>query len=145
MTDEKVVEFYKTLNIFDEDVKNIESDKNLKITKNEHQIKVSNINSDENSFEYYVNKIKNIILENNRWIEVFKIADILGVSRHKKVVEDDSNSTIAHLINRRLKKEGYITKRINYDRGYSIVVAPPGFSTDTIPEEIQISSYKTRK
>lgn len=100
MTDEKVVEFYKTLNIFDED---------------------------------------------NRWIEVFKIADILGVSRHKKVVEDDSNSTIAHLINRRLKKEGYITKQINYDRGYSIVVAPPGFSTDTIPEEIQISSYKTRK
>ena len=145
MTDEKVVEFYRTLNIFDKDVKNIESDKNLSITQNEQQIKGSSTTHDENSFEYYVNKIKNIILENNRWIEIFEIADILGVDRHKKLVEDDSNSTIAHLINRRLKKEGFITKRINYDKGYSIVVAPPGFSTDNIPEEIQVSSYKSRK
>lgn len=145
MTDEKVVEFYRTLNIFDEDVKNIESDKNLRIAQNEQQIKGSSTTDDENSFEYYVNKIKNIILENNRWIEIFEIADILGVDRHKKLVEDDSNSTIAHLINRRLKKEGFITKRINYDKGYSIVVAPPGFSTDTIPKVVLVNSYKNRK
>ena len=66
---------------------------------------------------------------------------MLGVDRHKKLVETDSNSTIAHLINRRLKKEGFLTKRINYDKDYSIVVAPSGFSTDTI----QVSSYKNRK
>ena len=100
---------------------------------------------EDESIEYYVDKIKNIILENDRWIEIFEIAEMLGVNRHKKLVEDESNSTIAHLINRRLKKEGFITKRINYDKGYSIVVAPPGFSTDNIPEEIQVSSYKNRK
>ena len=95
--------------------------------------------------EEILTQLRNIILENNRWIEIFEIAEILGVNRHKKLVEDESNSTIAHLINRRLKKEGFITKRINYDKGYSIVVAPPGFSTDNIPEEIQVSSYKNRK
>ena len=79
---------------------------------------------------------------NGLYLQNFNPAKVMT---DEKVVEDDSNSTIAHLINRRLKKEGFITKRINYDKGYSIVVAPPGFSTDNIPEKIQVSSYKNRK
>ena len=98
-----------------------------------------------NALEYNVKKIKNIILENNQWIEIFEIAHILGVDRHKKLVEDDCNSTIAHLINRFLKKEGFVTKRINYDKGYSIVVAPPGFNEETIPRDILMTPYKYRK
>ena len=141
MVDNTVVEFYKNLKIFD---KKVELTENINISQQQKENSLDNKLEDE-SIEYYVDKIKNIILENNRWIEIFEIAEILGVNRHKKLVEDESNSTIAHLINRRLKKEGFITKRINYDKGYSIVVAPPGFSTDNIPEEIQVSSYKNRK
>lgn len=145
MTDEKVVEFYKTLNIFNEDIKNIELDKNWKQAKNEQQVKAPSTTCNENALEYNVKKIKNIILENNQWIEIFEIAHILGVDRHKKLVEDDCNSTIAHLINRFLKKEGFVTKRINYDKGYSIVVAPPGFNEETIPRDILMTPYKYRK
>lgn len=141
MVDNTVVEFYKNLKIFD---KKVELTENINISQQQKENSLDNKLEDE-SIEYYVDKIKNIILENNRWIEIFEIAEMLGVNRHKKLVEDESNSTIAHLINRRLKKEGFITKRINYDKGYSIVVAPPGFSTDNIPEEIQVSSYKSRK
>lgn len=141
MVDNTVVEFYKNLKIFD---KKVELTENINISQQQKENSLDNKLEDE-SIEYYVDKIKNIILENNRWIEIFEIAEMLGVNRHKKLVEDESNSTIAHLINRRLKKEGFITKRINYDKGYSIVVAPPGFSTDNIPEEIQVSSYKNRK
>ena len=141
MVDNTVVEFYKNLKIFN---KKVELTENINISQQQKENSLDNKLENE-SIEYYVDKIKNIILENNRWIEIFEIAEMLGVNRHKKLVEDESNSTIAHLINRRLKKEGFITKRINYDKGYSIVVAPPGFSTDNIPEEIQVSSYKNRK
>lgn len=141
MVDNTVVEFYKNLKIFNQ---KIELTENIN-TPNYQKESISIDNTEDKSIEYYVEKIKNIILENNRWIEIFEIAEMLGVNRHKKLVEDDSNSTIAHLINRRLKREGFITKRINYDKGYSILVAPPGFSTDNIPQKIQLSSYKNRK
>lgn len=141
MVDNTVVEFYKNLKIFNQ---KIELTENIN-TPNYQKESISIDNTEDKSIEYYVEKIKNIILENNRWIEIFEIAEMLGVNRHKKLVEDDSNSTIAHLINRRLKREGFITKRINYDKGYSILVAPPGFSTDNIPKKIQLSSYKNRK
>ena len=137
MVDNTVVEFYKNLKIFDQ---KIELAENIN-TPNYQKESISIDSTEDKSIEYYVDKIKNIILENNRWIEIFEIAEMLGVDRHKKLVETDSNSTIAHLINRRLKKEGFLTKRINYDKDYSIVVAPSGFSTDTI----QVSSYKNRK
>lgn len=137
MVDNTVVEFYKNLKIFDQ---KIELAENIN-TPNYQKESISIDSTEDKSIEYYVDKIKNIILENNRWIEIFEIAEMLGVDRHKKLVETDSNSTIAHLINRRLKKEVFLTKRINYDKDYSIVVAPSGFSTDTI----QVSSYKNRK
>ena len=125
MVDEKVVDFYKNLKIFD---------KKIDITKSINNKTKTTSNKPE--IEYYVDKIRNIIIENNRWMEIFEIADILGVKRHKKLVENEHNSTIAQLINRFLKKEGFVTKRINFEKDYSIVVAPIGFSEDTIPEEM---------
>ena len=100
MVDNTVVEFYKNLKIFNQ---KIELTENIN-TPNYQKESISIDNTEDKSIEYYVEKIKNIILENNRWIEIFEIAEMLGVNRHKKLVEDDSNSTIAHLINRRLKR-----------------------------------------
>lgn len=58
MTDEKVVEFYKTLNIFNEDIKNIELDKNWKQAKNEQQVKAPSTTFNENALEYNVKKLR---------------------------------------------------------------------------------------
>ena len=45
-----------------------------------------------------------------------------------------------------LKREGFVSKRINYVQGgYSIVVAPPGFKEDEIPHEIITTKYNLRK
>lgn len=142
MVDDTVVEFYKTLKIFDKKFELInESDISNNLQKPNLQDKTK-----EKSVEYYVNTIKNVILENNRWTEIYEIADMLGVERHEKLVDYDKNSTIAHLINRFLRKEGFLTERINYYKcGYSIVVAPPGFSTGMIPEKILTIPYKNRK
>ena len=69
----------------------------------------------------------------------------MKIKNNQKLVKDEFNSTIAHLISRFLKKEGFKSKRINYDKGYSIVVAPPGFKDDDIPPEIITTKYHLRK
>ena len=129
MVDDKVVKFYDELRVFDKEIKSAENPEKAKIEPDINE---------KQAIEYYVNKIKNIILENNRWIEVSEIADIMGVGRHERLVEGKNNSTVAHLISRFLKKEGFLAKRINFEKDYSIVVAPPEFDEDDIPQEFFI-------
>ena len=129
MVDDTVVYFYKNLKIFDEEVENME----INTTDSDEIPEIKNHSGEDEAIEYYIDKIRKIILENNRWIEVVEIAKILGVNRHKKLIENEHNSTIAQLIIRRLKREGFVTKRINHDNDYTILVAPPGFEIDSIP------------
>lgn len=134
MVDEKVVDFYQTLDI----VECTPSEKKKEIViepiieKEEVQEQV--IENPE--YAMYANKIKEIILNANRWIEVFEIAKIMGVKRHDRLVDNANNSTIGHIINRFLKREGFVTHRINYETGYSILVAPPNFNVDKIPKQL---------
>jgi len=78
--------------------------------------------------------IEDIILSADGWIEVFKIADKLGVKRHDRLVNNETQSTIAHIINRFLKRKGFKALKINYDKGYSIWVASGAYNESQIPE-----------
>jgi len=77
-----------------------------------------------NEEEIILDKIKNIIIEKNDWMEIQEIADIYGVERQQQLFESGHNSTIAQLINRFLKKQGYKTQKINFeDESYCIWVS----------------------
>ncbi|MFA6989406.1 MAG: PIF1 family DEAD/DEAH box helicase [Candidatus Gastranaerophilaceae bacterium] len=79
-----------------------------------------------NEEETILENIKNIILEKNDWMEIQEVADIFGVERQKQLFSTGHNSTIAQLINRYLKKQGFKTQKINFDEGnYSIWVCAP--------------------
>ncbi len=87
-------------------------------------------NNIENKEEIILESIKNIILKKNDWMAIQEIADILGVERQQQLFEAGHNSTIAQLINRYFKKQGFKTQKINFaDEGYSIWVCAP-----TVPE-----------
>ena len=76
--------------------------------------------------EIILEKIKNIILEKNDWLEIQEVADIFGVERQQQLFDAGHNSTIAQLINRYLKKQGFKTQKINFeDESYCIWVCAP--------------------
>ena len=93
--------------------------------------KINKISSDspdksENNEEIILENIKNIILQKNNWMEIEEVANILGVERNEQLFKAGHNSTVAQLINRYLKKEGFKTKRIDFEEGgYSIWVCAP--------------------
>ena len=102
------------------------------------------LNIDEKAI---LDNIKAIILKRNDWMEIQEIADILGVERHKQLYSSGHNSTIAQLINRFLKKQGFKTKKINFDEGgYSISVCAPGIymdNTDIKPENTGVAELSS--
>ena len=75
-------------------------------------------------YNEYISQIRNYILKQNKWIEIIEIEKFFGLKRRGKFIKDDNLSTVAHLINRFLKKEGFKTKRVNLEYDYSIWVAP---------------------
>lgn len=87
-------------------------------------------------YEKYISQIRNYILEQNKWIEIIEIEQFFHLKRRGKLIEGDNLSTIAHIINRFLKKEGFKTKRINSESDYSIWVAPSHIGNFT-PDNIQ--------
>ena len=92
--------------------------------------------SNDDLLQEYIDKIRDLIFEKNCWISIYEIADILGVKRHDLLIPEVPNTTIAHIINRYLKKEGIQSYRINFSKGeYSIWVAPEGLSTNLIPDK----------
>ncbi len=135
MVDEKVVDFYQTLDIV-EVAPSIVKKEIVTEPVIEKEEKAEPLVIENPEYAMYANKIKDIILNENRWIEVFEIAKILGIKRHDRLVNNENNSTIGHIINRFLKKQGFVTHRINYETGYSILVAPPNFSIDDIPSKL---------
>lgn len=71
-----------------------------------------------------IDKIRNFIIEKKSWVDIREIETFFGLKRHGKIDKDDNLSTVAHLINNNLKKEGFKTKRVNYETDYTIFVAP---------------------
>ena len=90
----------------------------------------------EKEVNEYLTKIKSIIIDCGSWISINKIAELLGVDRHKKLVPSLFNSTIAHLIHSHLKKQGFQTCRVNYISGYEIFVAPDISTKEDFPKEV---------
>ena len=81
---------------------------------------------DSSKEEIILEKIKNIILEKNDWMEIQEVADIFGVERQQQLFDSGHNSTIAQLINRFFKKQGFKTQKINFeDESYCIWVCAP--------------------
>lgn len=77
--------------------------------------------------------IKDIILKRNDWMEIDEIAAIFGVERNKQLFRAGHNSTIAQLINRFLKKQGFKTQKVEFkDESYSIWVCAPGVPDDNL-------------
>ena len=89
----------------------------------------------ERTLEEWVNIIKNIVTKNQGWMEIDEIARLMHIKRHDYLIKDDHLTTIAHLIRRFLKKEGFKTQRINYEKGYSIVVVAPQYAKQSIPDK----------
>ena len=90
----------------------------------------------EKEVNEYLTKIKSIIIDCGSWISINKIAELLGVDRHKKLVPSLFNSTIAHLIHSHLKKQDFQTCRVNYISGYEIFVAPDISTKEDFPKEV---------
>lgn len=104
------------------------------------------MNNTENSVNQetsILEKIKNIIIKKNGWMEIQEIADIMGVDRHKQLFPQGHNSTIAQLINRFLKKQGFRTERIHFeDESYTIWVCASGIPHNNF-ESILKNKYKS--
>lgn len=74
-------------------------------------------------YEEYVSQIRDYILKQNRWVEISEIERFFKLKRRGKFIDGDNLSTVAHLINRFLKKEGFKTQRVESEDDYSIWVA----------------------
>lgn len=84
-------------------------------------------------YQESIDKIRNFILNKNSWVDVREIETFLGLKRRGKIDKTDNLSTVAHLIRSHLKKEGFKTKRIDFETDYTIFVAP-----DNIDKENEI-------
>lgn len=84
-------------------------------------------------YQESIDKIRNFILNKNSWVDVREIETFLGLKRRGKIDKTDNLSTVAHLIRSHLKKEGFKTKRIDFETDYTIFVAP-----DDIDKENEI-------
>ena len=63
----------------------------------------------------------------------------MGVKRYQKLVEGEKSSTIAHLINRFLKKKGFKTVTIKRYMSSIIWAAAPNITEGDMPEELKMS------
>lgn len=87
------------------------------------------------SIEEWVKIIETIIQEKRGWVGIDEIASIMNVERHDCLIKGNHLTTIAHLINRFLKRKGFKTKRIEYEHDYRIVVVAPNYSNQPIPNK----------
>lgn len=91
--------------------------------------------SAEKLCQQQIEKIRNYIINANSWVEINQIAKDFGVKRHDNLVKNVKNTTIAHLINSHLKRRGFQTCRINYQKDYSIWVAPDNLLIEDLPQK----------
>ena len=61
----------------------------------------------------------------------------MGIKTYTRLVEGKTSTTIAHIINRFLKKKGYKTATVKYYMKSVIWTAPPNLSEDDMPDELK--------
>lgn len=95
----------------------------------------SNVLTKDKIYSEKISAIRSYILNKKDWVEIIEIEKAFGLERRGKFIKDDNLSTVAHIINRFLKKEGFKTKRINSEFDYSIWVASPDIKDELSIEE----------
>ncbi len=127
ISDDKVVEFYKNLEL-EPLIKGLVA-LNAPEQDTEDDEKTVLLN--------WANKIGEIITKENRWIKVSEVADIMGIKTYTRLIEGKTSTTIAHVINRFLKKRGYKTVTVKPYYLKSIIwTAPPNLGEDDMPPEL---------
>lgn len=129
LVDNKVVEFYKNLRP-EPFVLGLPPLKKMKNPPNE------GANDEKAELLKAAERISEIILKENRWIKISEIADIMGVKKYDRLVNGKTSSTIAHIINRFLKKKGFKTATVKYYMSSIIWAAPPNLGEDDMPDEL---------
>ncbi len=129
ISDEKVVNFYKNLEI-EPLIKGLPPLEEVKKSSDTAE------NDERKELLKWADSIAEIIDKEGRWIKVAEIADIMGIKTYTRLIEGKASSTIAHVINRFLKKKGYKTVTVKYYMRSVIWAAPPSLTEDDMPEEL---------
>lgn len=140
LADDKVVEFYKNLDIenTDEIIKGAEIITYEPSTGKEGVLVKSGIQKEgREALLDAADKVAQILEALNRWAKISEIAEIMGVKRYERLVDGEKSSTIAHLINRFLKKKGFKTVTIKRYMSSIIWAAAPDVSEGDMPEELK--------
>ncbi len=140
LADDKVVDFYKNLDIenTDEIIKGAEIITYEPSTGKEGVLVKSGIQKEgREALLDAADKVAQILEALNRWVKVSAIAKIMGVKKYERLVDGEKSSTIAHLINRFLKKKGFKTVTIKRYMSSIIWAAAPDVSEGDMPEELK--------
>ncbi len=140
LADDKVVDFYKNLDIenADEIIKGAEIITYEPSTGKEGVLVKSGIQKEgREALLDAADKVAQILEALNRWAKISEIAEIMGVKRYERLVDGEKSSTIAHLINRFLKKKGFKTVTIKRYMSSIIWAAAPDVSEGDMPEELK--------
>ena len=140
LADDKVVDFYKNLDIenTDEIIKGAEIITYEPSTGKEGVLVKSGIQKEgREALLDAADKVAQILEALNRWAKISEIAEIMGVKRYERLVDGEKSSTIAHLINRFLKKKGFKTVTIKRYMSSIIWAAAPDVSEGDMPEELK--------
>lgn len=142
LADDKVVDFYKNLicENTDEIIKGAEIITYEPNTGKEGREAKSGAQKEgREALLDAADKVAQILEALNRWAKISEIAEIMGVKRYERLVEGEKSSTIAHLINRFLKKKGFKTVTIKRYMSSVIWAAAPDVPEDDMPKELKAS------
>jgi len=141
LADGKVVEFYKNLKTENVDklIKGAEIITYEPDFKNGTELKgaIEDIKDSRAALLDAADKVAQVLTALNRWTKISDVAEIMGVKRYDRLVEGEKSSTIAHLINRFLKKKGFKTVTIKRYMSSVIWAAAPNVREDEMPEELK--------
>ena len=73
-------------------------------------------------YESQIDMIRTYVSTQNKWVSVSELEKFFNIRSHGRLDRSDNMSTVAHLINRFLKKEGFVTKKLEYEEDYEIFV-----------------------
>ncbi len=140
LADEKVVEFYKNLNtekmdkiIPGAEIITYEPNADNKAAQAKGDIQKEG----KEALIDAADKVAQVLDAIDAWVKISDVAEIMGVKRYDRLVEGEKSSTIAHLINRFLKKRGYKTVTIKRYMSSIIWAAAPNVKEEDMPEELK--------
>lgn len=78
--------------------------------------------ADYKKYEEQIDIIRTYVTVQGKWVSVSELEGFFDLQPHGRLDKNDNLSTIAHLIHRFLKKEGFVTKKLQYEEDYEIFV-----------------------